>query len=313
MSSREVSRAASALFTRLRPEAGMPVLAPAAVRLDVWLPDVDPALRRHGCVRYAIDGPWLYGCAELDDASLTGGMQTAAYRVYADLFEVLASHQSPYLLRLWNYFAGINRQADGQERYRLFNIGRQQAFIEAQRSVFEGSPAACALGNEAGPLRVYFIAGHTPPLAIENPRQVSAYRYPNAYGPRSPTFSRAALVEIEADRTALFVSGTASIVGHETVHLGDVRKQAAESLTNIAALREVAATRGVALGAGDLHYTVYVRDAADLDAVRGVFEVEVGAASDAARDAVYLRGDICRAELLVEIEAHGFASSGIKR
>jgi chorismate lyase/3-hydroxybenzoate synthase len=305
--------AGAGIFERLRPEAGMPVLAPAGARLDAWLPDGDPALHRHGCVRYAIDGRWLYGCAELADATLAGGMQAAAYRVYADLFAVLASNRSPYLLRLWNYFAGINRQSEGQERYRLFNVGRQQAFIEAQRSVLEGSPAACALGNEEGPLRVYFIAGSTPPLAIENPRQVSAYRYPNAYGPRSPTFSRAALAEIEPGLTGLFVSGTASIVGHETVHLGDVRRQAEESLTNIAALREVAAARGAALAAADLRYTVYVRDAADLGVVREVFESAVGSGTAAAHEAVYLRGDICRAELLVEIEAHGFTHTGIQR
>jgi hypothetical protein len=52
-----------------------------------------------------------------------------------------------------------------------------------------------------------------------------------------------------------------------------------------------------------LIYTVYVRDPADLGVVREVFERAVGAGSSAARDAVYLQADICRADLLVEIEA----------
>jgi chorismate lyase / 3-hydroxybenzoate synthase len=293
-----------AIFQRLRPDAGTPVLAPAGGTLDSWFDDAATP-QRHGCVRYGVDGEWLYGCAEAGDES---GLQAAAHRAYTDLFELLGTSASPHLLRLWNYFPGINADGGGAERYRQFNVGRQQAFIEAHRSAFEGSPAACALGTQSGPLRVYFLAGRIPPLAIENPRQVSAYRYPDAYGPRSPTFSRAALAEVGAQRTLLFISGTASIVGHTTMHIGDVRRQTEESLVNIAAVRAVAAERaGVPFPAEALSYTVYVRRPADLAIVRAVFEQSVGAQSPAALEAIYLQADICRAELLVEIEAHGFA------
>ena len=293
----------SIVFQRLRPDTGTPVLAPAGAVLDTWFEAA--ATQRHGCVRCVVDGEWLYGCAEIDAES---GLQAAAHRAYTDLFQVLAESASPHLLRLWNYFPGINADGGGAERYRQFNAGRQQAFIEARRSAFEGSPAACALGTQSGPLRVYFLAGRTPPLAIENPRQVSAYRYPDAYGPRSPTFSRAALAEVGAQRTLLFISGTASIVGHTTMHIGDVRRQTEESLVNIAAVRAVAAERaGVPFPADVLSYTVYVRRPADLAVVREVFEHSVGAQSPAALEAIYLQADICRADLLVEIEAHGFA------
>ena len=298
----------STIFERLRPDAGMPVLAPQGAALDRWFDAGTP--QRHGCVRFAIEGEWLYGVAEQSDAP---GMQAAAQAAYADLFHVLAQSASPHLLRLWNYFPGINADGGGAERYRQFNAGRQQAFIDARRSAFEGSPAACALGLPAGtahePLRVYFLAARTPPIALENPRQVSAYRYPDAYGPRSPTFSRGALAALGDGRTALFISGTASIVGHATMHIGDVRRQTEESLTNIAAVRAVAAERGGgSFAPADLHYTIYVRRPADLAVVREVFEAAVGARTGAARDAVYLQADICRADLLVEIEAHAIAT-----
>ena len=290
------------IFRHLRPDAGATVLAPAGAELDVWFDGAGVVV--HGCVRYVVDGEWLYGCAQVGDED---GMQAAAHRAYTDLFHVLAQSASPHLLRLWNYFPSINGDGGGVERYRQFNAGRQQAFIEARRSAFEGSPAACALGMQAGPLRVYFLAGRTPPLAIENPRQVSAYRYPDAYGPRSPTFSRAALAEV-GQCTALFISGTASIVGHTTMHVGDVRRQTEESLTNIAAVRAVAAERaGRPFPADALTYTVYVRRPTDLAAVREIFEAAVGARSRAALEAIYLQADICRADLLIEIEAHGFA------
>ncbi|HKX42841.1 MAG TPA: hypothetical protein VJO99_16920 [Burkholderiaceae bacterium] len=290
-----------------------PLLAPATpdgAWADAWL--VKGAIEHgvRGCVRYASNGEWLHGVATVDDVRSEGGLRAAAQQAYGDLFAVLAGSATPHLLRLWNYIADINLETDGVERYRQFNVGRQDAFIAAGRSAFDGSPAACALGTRGGPLRVSFLAGRRAPLAIENPRQVSAYRYPQAYGPRAPTFSRAALAEVGGGRQALFISGTASIVGHETLHLGDVRRQTEESLANMRVLREIASQRaGRPFAADELIYTVYVRQRDDLAAVREVFEREVGAASRAAREALYLQADICRAALLVEIEAHGFAET----
>jgi len=284
----------------------MALLSPEGAVHDVWSGAAGPAMREHGCVRYATDGHWLHGCAEIDEARVEGGLQAASRQAYADLFAVLAGSSSPYLLRLWNHFPGMNLETGGIERYRQFNAGRQQAFTDAGRSAFEGAPAACALGTAGGPLRVYFLAGAHAPLAIENPRQVSAYRYPDSYGPRSPTFSRAALVGTGGGSQMLFISGTASIIGHETVHLGDVRRQTEESLNNIAAVLQVAASRaGMAIRVQGLSCTIYLRRADDLPVVRDAFERHVGVHSTAAREAVYLRADICRADLLVEIEAHG--------
>ena len=295
---RSVGAGAEALHT--------PLLAPEGAWLDAWLGEGDARQHQRGCVRYVTDGHWLHGCAVIDESPL--GMQAAAQRAYADLFVVLAANECSQLLRVWNYFADINAETGGSERYRQFNAGRQQAFIDARRSAFDGSPAACALGMHGGPLTVYFLAGRTPPVAIENPRQVSAYRYPDTYGPRAPTFSRAAVADIGGGRSVLFISGTASIVGHESIHLGDIRRQTEESLANIAAVREAAESRsGLAFPASEMVYTLYVRQADDLAVVREVFERAVGSACAAARDAIYLNADVCRTELLVEIEAHGFA------
>ncbi|MEO8059257.1 MAG: hypothetical protein ABI671_13120 [Burkholderiales bacterium] len=285
---------------------GNELLAPGAAVFDHWSGDQAVQTQRHGCVQFSSDGQWLHGCAEVDDSVAEGGLHGATQRAYADLFAVLGQSRSPHLLRLWNYVAHINTAApDGQERYRHFNAGRQQAFIDARRSAFDGTPAACALGTAEGPLRVLFLAGPRVPVAIENPRQISAYRYPASYGARSPTFSRAALADVGAGRQALFISGTASIVGHTTLHIGDVRRQTEESLVNMAAVREIAALRaGTAFDASALIYTVYVRQRSDFATVREVFERHVGPHSAAAREAVYLQADICRADLLVEIEAH---------
>ncbi len=141
------------------------------------------------------------------------------------------------------------------------------------------------------------------PVAIENPRQVSAYRYPTDYGPRAPTFSRASVAE-----GTLFISGTASIVGHASRHAGDPVAQTAETFVNIRAVVAAANARvGATFEPGALAYTIYVRRRDQFDAIRAAFLREVGAQSVAARSAVFVVADICRAELLVEIEATGAA------
>ncbi|KQU80894.1 MULTISPECIES: hypothetical protein [unclassified Rhizobacter] len=292
------------------------LLYPAGPVTETW--SVPGTLReqRRGIARFASDGHWLMGTLCIDDAALPGGIGAAARQVYDALFQLLHDEGFPHLLRLWNYVADINGNdagGDPLERYRQFNIGRQDAFLAARRSAFDGAPAACALGTTRGPLTVHFLAGREAPRAVENPRQVSAYRYPSQYGPRAPTFSRGALASIGGGREALFLSGTASIVGHQTLHPGDVARQTEETLANVAAVVDAAnalSTIGPRAHRVDtLACTVYVRHAQDLPTVREVLARRLGADAPALRNAIYLRADVCRADLLVEIEAHGIASA----
>jgi chorismate lyase/3-hydroxybenzoate synthase len=287
-------------------ELQSPLLYPTGPVFDGWIgraDALDANTQQKGCVRYRSDGQWVHGCAEIDDRET--GLQAAAQMAYQDIFETLAATDCLHLLRLWNYFSRINEVTQGLERYRQFNSGRQQAFLASRRSALEGAPAACALGIQTGPLRVYFLAGRVIPTAIENPRQVSAYHYPHDYGPSAPTFSRAALADAGANQQALFISGTASIVGHTSLHLGDVVQQTDESMTNIETVRALAQQQAAAHFPLDgLNYTVYLRHAQDLSRVRQTMEARLGANSPAARHALYVQADVCRSELLVEIEAH---------
>ena len=160
----------------------------------------------------------LYGVLELDEAAFRGDatcppLQAASAEAYRRIFRLLDAQGLPHLWRVWNCLSDINAETHGLERYRQFNIGRQDAFLDSHRGATGNVPAASAIGLAGGPLSVAFLAGATPALAVENPRQVSAYLYPADYGPRSPTFSRAVRATLSG-QAALFVSGTASIVGH---------------------------------------------------------------------------------------------------
>ncbi|MDE2441501.1 MAG: hypothetical protein KGP14_10780 [Betaproteobacteria bacterium] len=253
----------------------------------------------------------LYGVLEMDESDFLGApdcspLQAASAEAYRRIFRLLDAQGIPHLWRVWNYLADINLETGGLERYRQFNIGRQDAFLGSHRGATGNVPAACAIGLAGGSLNIAFMAGITPAVPVENPRQVSAYNYPTDYGPRSPTFSRAALV-YPAEQEILFISGTASIVGHQTVHPGDVVGQCRESMANIAAVVD-AANRRCRSPVFSLHalcYRVYVRHAGDFHKVRDTLQSLVGEA-----EVVYVQADICRHDLLLEIEA--FASHALE-
>ena len=286
------------------------MLSDGGPHVDLWFGNGAPMVRGHtGGVAWQHDGSWLWGSLVHDDAE--AGLAALSEQAYRDVFATLATTGYAHLQRVWNYLPRINADGGGLERYRQFNLGRQQAFLACGQPAFEGAPAACAIGTRGGPFSLSFLAGRTRPLAVENPRQVSAYRYPQVYGPRSPSFSRAALVDAGGGSTALLISGTASIVGHESRHGGDVRAQTRETLANLQALIDAAHGHTPARYAlRELACVVYVRHAGDWPAIRAELNAALGAEAPALRGAVALEADICRSDLLVEIEAHGFASAG---
>ena len=217
---------------------------------------------------------------------------------YEELDEVVTSLGFPHLLRVWNYVSGINRGEGDAERYRQFCVGRFAAI--ARRRGFESQlSAASAIGSADGGFTLLALAARRPGLQVENPRQVSAFRYPRIYGQRSPSFSRATLVPW-ADGAELLVSGTASIVGHASVHAGDPLAQLEQTAVNLEALR--AQAQGRATGTGDelrpQFYTLYLRHAEHLQTLLPTISQRFGDAP-----LQVLIGDICRRELLLEVEA----------
>lgn len=289
-------------------EINTPVLGDAGVLCEVWRTQQAVESGTHGRVRYARTASMLFGCIavqESDAAESIVGERTPLYdateRAYQEILRTLDALGYAHLIRVWNYVPEINRDTHGTERYRQFNSARQAALLGSGRPVTGNVSAACALGAAAGsPLVVYFLSSHTAPTFIENPRQISAYNYPPQYGARSPVFSRAAVLH-EPDGMTLFISGTASIVGHRTIHAGDPAAQTRETLTNIEALlgeaNRVTGSEEFTLDA--LACKVYVRHPEDLAVIRAELQAALGPTPRA----VFLQADICRRDLAVEIEA----------
>lgn len=250
----------------------------------------------HG-VAYARSHDAVFGCLSVRQGDET--LEHTAQRAYAQLLRALDELGSPHLLRVWNFFASINADEQGMERYQRFCVGRHRAFEHHYRNrMIERLPAASAIGTRDSDLIVYFVASRELGQHLENPRQVSAYCYPRQYGPSSPTFSRAT-VKHWANSPALYLSGTASVVGHESLHLNDVAAQTRETLANIRALFEaIPPTQRLPAGNVAAMLKIYVRDLDDADAVRALVRKEVGERVPL----LVLQGDICRRELLLEIE-----------
>lgn len=249
-------------------------------------------LREAGLIASRTGGLLLGAIVAQPDENLS----EATRRIYAHLLELTRSSGTPHLIRIWNYFPGIN-VVDEIERYQQFCIARFEAFRNAGYDMTTDLPAASAVGSSTGTLTVVFLASSRKPRYVENPRQISAYSYPQRYGPRSPSFSRAALM---GDGRTLLVSGTASIVGHQTVHRGNVSAQTDETLRNIDTVVTEAFGRGWCLESAGLEsmLRVYVRHPADQPVVAARLERLIPPQSIS-----YLHADICRSDLLVEIEA----------
>jgi chorismate lyase/3-hydroxybenzoate synthase len=254
-----------------------------------------------GNLHYRYDENVLFGFITLNEADFLPtdevcSLRQASQAAYMAIFETLKKTGFAYLVRCWNYLPHINAKVSGLERYKHFNIGRQEAFIASRHSHLSGSPSACALGTAEGSMIVYFLATHAEPRTIEN-------YYPDQYGPSSPTFSRAVLLPLDG-MEVLFVSGTASILGHDSLHHGDVAAQTVETLHNIdivVAQTNLKSDLG-GFTSRDLCMKVYIRNREDWASVNRVMQEYF----DDNINVTCLQADICRAELLVEIEAFGF-------
>lgn len=272
----------------------LPVLSHEPVR-ECWSVRSTVSHGSSGGLRWAAGGGWRFVAVEATGA-LADGIEAASERAYRSLLAHVADCPERHLLRIWNYLGAINEGDGDGERYRQFCNGRARGL--AAQGVTD-YPAATAIGHH-GPrdlLQVYALCASEPGVALENPRQVSAWRYPREYGPTAPSFARA----MKLPNGALAISGTAAVIGHASHHPGDVAAQADEAFANLRMLLERAA-----LPAFDAHspLKVYIRNERDVAAVVAALTRHL----DPMVPRVLLQGDICRRELLVEIDGWQFAT-----
>ncbi|MCO6455823.1 MAG: dioxygenase [Pirellulaceae bacterium] len=224
------------------------------------------------------------------------------------------------VVRTWLYVGGITHSEGETQRYRELNRARTDFFLDQESrgrmQVRRGEaafyPASTGIGMAGRGLTVSCLALQTDRrdvrlLPLENPRQTSAFDYARRFSPQSPKFSRAMAVVL-GDYVTTWISGTASIVDAESVHLGDVERQTEQTIDNIERLigADNFARHGCPGAGAELSdlakVRVYIKRPEDYDKCRAICERRFGALPT-----IYAHADVCRDELLVEIEGVAFS------
>lgn len=225
-------------------------------------------------------------------------------QAYLSMYQQARAAGLPQALRIWQFIPAINQGHGDEERYKRFCVGRANALSQLGLSDHQMC-AATAIGCQDPTFRLMGLFGQTPGHSIENPRQVSAWQYPRDYGPVAPAFARATVVGLNgrdaSNGVGLMVSGTAAVIGHASAHPGDVLAQTAEAMANVERIVQEAKARfgAAVLDLGEAsHVRVYLRHAKDWEAVSSLIHQRWPAVK-----LMGLQGDICREELLVELEA----------
>jgi len=264
---------------------------------------------------------WVH-CGQIVPETSATGVYDRALNAFDRMNQMLAGQGVNFsqVIRTWLYLGDIVGPEGETQRYKELNRARTSFFrnirFAAARTPpgFNGAvyPASTGIGTNDTDIAMSCIALVTErddivAAPLENPQQTSAFDYSTRYGPASPKFARAMALSCGPYAT-IFVSGTASITDSETRYVGDVEGQTRQTLNNIEALisednlrRHGMPGLGTPLD-GLALVRVYIKRPEDYAKARAACEELLGELPT-----IYAVADVCRPELLVEIEAIAFS------
>ncbi len=259
---------------------------------------------RHG-ERFTLVRARLEAARALDAEALSARVAGG----YELIRRMLSRTSARHAVRVWNHIPGIlDPIGPGLNRYMAFNAGRFAAYEQCfgGSGSFDGHlPTASGVGHDGDALELICLACAVPGRAVDNPRQSRPHRYSLRYGPRPPCFARATRLPGSVTPSGadwLLVGGTASVRGEESVHPGDLSAQLEETLENLAAVVQEAGTQPRGDRGGTLsryrHVRVYYPNESD----RALIERTLRSAMMGITTFEPLRAELCRGDLLVEIE-----------
>jgi enamine deaminase RidA (YjgF/YER057c/UK114 family) len=242
--------------------------------------------------------------------------EKAARAAFEKVSEVLKRENLSFnnLVRQWNYIGNIIDVKDGFQNYQVFNEVRSEYYKRYRDiTIF---PSATGVGMKTEGVILDFCAVKLPETAIiraiSNPEQIDAYQYDQRVlagntGEKRPVknpplFERALIIP-NVTFSTLFISGTASILGQNTVGKGDIKKQIITTIENIKSFTVEERIKEVSgkteLNPGEMKLLrVYVKNKDDFSGARKACERYFPGVK-----AVFIEADICRDDLLIEIEA----------
>ncbi|WP_372950590.1 hypothetical protein [Mariniphaga sp.] len=248
----------------------------------------------------------LIGNAQSDNSS---GCRQNAETVFNSFENLLkrAGIKFHSVIRQWNYMENITDFDGDNQRYQDFNNVRAGFYAEHFKK--NGFPAATGIGMNRGGVIIEFVAldaAEAVSLPLDNPEQIAAHDYSKnvlvgneLINKSTPKFERARYLELFGKKQ-VFISGTASIRGEKTVGIGDPAKQTKITIQNMQRLYSpeiLSLLSENSLRPVYGHARVYVKNRKDFAAIKKTFKSYYGNLP-----VVYIIADICREDLLVEIE-----------
>lgn len=223
---------------------------------------------------------------------------TAAYQA---IEATIAATDHAHVVRWWNGIPGIHDRVDAaRDRYMAFNAGRFAAMRRryGDASLADEAPAATGVGIASDEVVIHALSAAEPGKAMQNARQRPAVRYSSRFGPLPPCFARATLSHSLAASPTLLISGTAAILGEDTVHVGDLEGQLTVTLDH---LRKLISSAEIAAAGMESDIVSSMR--AYVPDRTHVAELSAGLAREFPAAAIeFVSAELCRRDLLVEIE-----------
>ena len=244
---------------------------------------------------------------------------------FAQLSRILTEEEMEFsnIMRQWNYIEQITgnflQNNSISQHYQIFNDVRSMFYQSADFK--NGYPAATGIGMDCGGIIIDVIAARVEVeklvVALKSPVQLDAFSYskevlaendtmPN-FSRTTPKFERAKIL-FTPESLLILISGTAAIIGQSSTSKLSVEQQTEMTIQNILRLisSENLLEHGIesAEDATITYLRVYVKHSKDMAQVKNICMKYF-----TLLPIVYVVADICRSELLVEIE--GQAVSGI--
>lgn len=243
------------------------------------------------------DGRFLFAGGFHSDV-LNFNIQQQSVEIFRLVSEVLRKENFPIenIIRQWNYIEQITGFDGTNQHYQMFNNVRSNFYNQAIWTT--GYPAATGIGTNLGGVLVDIDAAvFTRPecftTPIDNKLQVTAHAYSSqvlevAHEQKAtPKFERAKSMTFN-DQKLIYISGTAAIRGEESLSGAGLEQQLHITMENIAQLT----------GNADIKMLrVYLKEKShyqEASELLNKYRLNIPIS--------YMCADVCRDELLIEIE-----------
>lgn len=292
-----------------------------------WGTGIEVSYKKQGRLPYIVtegdDTKKLFVGGVMAD-SLKDPIRKQADQVFSRLKDIFVKENMPVssIVRQWNYIEQITGIEGNHQHYQDFNDSRTHFY--SSNTWKDGFPAATGIGTSFGGVMIDLeaICYATPEnriIPLNNTLQVPAFDYSEQVllgeedqelkRKTTPKFERAKLI-LEKESGLIYISGTAAIRGENSLEGIGPEKQTRITLENIEHLISYRTLKDTKIGLQDnariISMRVYLKEAGFLEEVRQVvMEKYTGI------QVVYLLADVCRDELLVEVEGLASISGSI--